>query len=353
MALIRHLLVPVLIGTLAGLTVVLVFFMSGSHKPATQPGYATAVEIASPAVVNIYSTKLGLPRICEQPRFREWCNRFDGRERNHMQSSLGSGVVVHSDGFIVTNNHVIEDADEILVMFADGRTSQAVLVGRDPQTDLAVIRVPLTGLTPIVLGSSDEVAVGDVVLAIGNPFGIGQTVSAGIISAKGRAGVSASPYDDFIQTDAAINPGNSGGALIDTEGRLIGINTMIFSRSGDSIGVGFAIPAQLTYTILEEIIETGRVTRGWLGVVLDNSPSNDDQPGLKIADVERGGPAARAGLNAHDIVLTINDQPALDPNVFSREVGQTEPGDQIQLRILRQGRQFEVRVVAGERQDRP
>jgi serine protease DegS len=212
-----------------------------------------------------------------------------------------------------------------------------------------VIRVPLHNLTPITLGSSDDVQVGDVALAIGNPFGIGQTVSAGIISAKGRAGISRSPYDDFIQTDAAINPGNSGGALIDTEGRLIGINTMIFTRSGDSAGVGFAIPAQLTYSILEEIIETGRVTRGWLGVVLASAPAAGRGVGLQITGVEPGGPASLAGLSPGDVVLAVNAQPAVNSSVVSLEIGQTEPGNEIELDVLRHGERIIVRAVAGIR----
>ena len=195
-----------------------------------------------------------------QRRFQEWCNRFAGEARLQMQNSLGSGVVVHPAGYILTNNHVIEGADEIQVGFADGSIATGTLIGSDPETDLAVIRVPREGLTAITLGASEQVAVGDVALAIGNPFGIGQAVSAGIISAKGRAGISASPYDDFLQTDAAINPGNSGGALLDADGNLIGINTLIFSRSGDSNGIGFAIPAQLAFEIFTEIIEKVRPT---------------------------------------------------------------------------------------------
>lgn len=269
-----------------------------------------------------------------------------------MQSSLGSGVVVGADGFILTNVHVIDGADEILVAFADGRSAAAMLVGRDPETDLAVVRVPFTDLNPIEFGSSDDVEVGDIVLAIGNPFGIGQTVSAGIISAKGRAGISRSPYDDFIQTDAAINPGNSGGALVDTDGRLIGINNMIFTRTGDSAGVGFAIPAQLTRSILTEIIETGRVTRGWLGVFLASRPASGNV-GLQITGIESGGPAAQAGLIPGDIVLSVNDQPALEAGLISREIGDTEPGDRIRLDIQRQGRRFSVDVVAGLRPELP
>lgn len=267
--LLRQWLTPMLVGLVTGGLVVGLWMATGDHQQgsAPRPGYANAVARATPAVVNIYSRIRALPPMClRDPRLQPWCDRLMGTDR----TSLGSGVIVHPDGYIVTTAHVIEGASEILVMLADGRTTEAQLVGKDSLTDLAVIRVPLTGLTPIALGSSGNAAVGDVALAIGNPFGIGQTVSAGIISAKGRAGVSRSPYDDFLQTDAAINPGNSGGALIDAEGRLIGINTMIISPSGDSTGVGFALPAELAYQILEEIIESGRVTRGWLGLTLDS-----------------------------------------------------------------------------------
>ena len=358
--LIRYLLVPAFIGAGVGLAIVLALTVTGTldrfsglFGQPDKPGYAAAVRKAGPAVVNIYSTKMTKPAICQQPRFREWCNRFAGVGRSQMQSSLGSGVVVHEDGYILTNLHVIDGSDDILVAFADGQTSGAILVGSDAETDLAVIRVPLADLTPITLGSSDSVEVGDVALAIGNPFGIGQTVSAGIISAKGRAGISRSPYDDFIQTDAAINPGNSGGALIDSEGRLIGINTMIFTRSGDSAGVGFAIPAQLTYSILEEIIETGRVTRGWLGAVLASTPASQQSEGLQITGVEPGGPAAQAGLRAGDIVLAVNKLPATDSNAISLEIGRTEPGREIELKVLRSGTQSMVAVIAGIRPARP
>jgi serine protease DegS len=351
--LMRYVLLPALIGGGVGLAIVAGFLaLEAPGSAAVKPGYATAVKRAAPSVVNIYSTKMSRPAICEQPRFREWCNRFAGIGGSRMQSSLGSGVVVGADGFILTNVHVIEGADEILVAFADGRSTAAMLVGRDPETDLAVVRVPFNDLNPIEFGSSDDVEVGDVVLAIGNPFGIGQTVSAGIISAKGRAGISRSPFDDFIQTDAAINPGNSGGALIDTDGRLVGINNMIFTRTGDSAGVGFAIPAQLTRSILTEIIETGRVTRGWLGVFLASGPTSGST-GLQITGIEPGGPAAQAGLIPGDIVLSVNDQPALEARLIGREIAETEPGDRIRLNVQRQGRRFSVVVVAGLRPESP
>ena len=344
--LLRYILLPALVGAAVGLAVML---LGERDAPVPKPGYAAAVKRAAPAVVNIYSSKLVTPPICQLPRFREWCNRFSGAGRNHMQSALGSGVVVREDGYILTNNHVIAGADEILVAFADGQATTASIVGSDPETDLAVIKVQAQGLPAIPMGSSDASEVGDLVLAIGNPFGIGQTVSSGIISAKGRAGVSRSPYDDFIQTDAAINPGNSGGALIDVDGRLIGINTMIFSRSGGSDGIGFAIPAQLAMSVLDEIVATGRVTRGWLGVELANAPAPGTGVGLEVTGVLRGGPADQAGLLPGDLLVAVAEQPAANSTIVSRLIAHTPPGDPLPLRVLRGNRQVDVTAVAGVR----
>ena len=342
----RNLLLPGLTGAAIGLIVVSgLWFFAPDDGPSARPGYAAAVARAAPSVVNIYSQARLVPPMCTDERLAPWCERLQGRTR----TSLGSGVIVHPDGYILTNAHVIEHADEILVLLADGRSASATLIGSDPGTDLAVVRVPFTGLSPIALGASDDVQVGDVALAIGNPFGIGQTVSAGIISAKGRAGVSRSPYDDLLQTDAAINPGNSGGALIDSDGRLIGINSLIVSGSGQSIGMGFAIPARLAYDVLEEIIETGRVVRGWIGITLDELPA--DPAGFRIVAVDGDGPADRSGLRPGDVITTINAMPARDPNLLSRVVGQTRPGEEIQLEILRGGRTFLLRVEAGARSD--
>ncbi|MDH3643217.1 MAG: trypsin-like peptidase domain-containing protein [Gammaproteobacteria bacterium] len=344
--LVRYVFIPALVGGAVGLAVMLFSQVDGG---TSKPGYAAAVKRASPGVVNIYSSKVVSPPICQLPRFREWCDRFSGNGRSHMQSSLGSGVIVRDDGYILTNNHVIAGADEILVAFSDGQATTATLVGSDPETDLAVIQVQATGLSPISMGSSDRVEVGDVALAIGNPFGIGQTVSAGIVSAKGRAGVSRNPYDDFIQTDAAINPGNSGGALIDADGKLIGINTLIFSRSGGSDGIGFAIPAQLAMAILTEIVETGRVTRGYLGVELANTPPPGAGVGLQVTRVEPDGPAHRAGIRVGDFILAIEEQPAVNSTAVSRQIAHTAPGSELDLDVLRGTRQLSFNAVAGER----
>jgi serine protease DegS len=344
---IRYVLLPALVGGIVGLVVMLA--TRAGPAPGAKPGYAEAVKVAAPAVVNIYSSKLLTPPICQLPRFQEWCNRFSGADQNHMQSSLGSGVIVREDGYILTNNHVIAGADEILVAFNNGQATTASVVGSDPETDLAVIKVEAIGLHPITLGASSQVEVGDVALAIGNPFGIGQTVSAGIISAKGRTGISASPYDDFIQTDAAINPGNSGGALIDAVGNLIGINTLIFSRSGGSEGIGFAIPAQLAMTVLGEIIETGRVTRGWLGVELASTPEPGMAVGLEVTRVLQRGPADEAGLRVGDRIVAINEQPAVSSSVVSQHIAHAAPGSVIELDILRGGDQLTVTARSGER----
>ncbi len=349
---IRHLLLAALIGSLLGLAA-LVWLDKPAwlHKPASTSGYADAVAAAEPSVVNIYSSKIVHTRlhpICELPRYRDLCDAANISNRS-LQNSLGSGVIVRDDGYILTNAHVIADADEILVAFYDGQTTSAQIIGTDPETDLALIRAGATGLKPIRVGSSDDARVGDIVLAIGNPFGIGQTVSMGIISAKGRYGLSASPYEDFLQTDAAINPGNSGGALIDTHGALLGINSLFYSRSGGSQGIGFAVPAKLALTVLEEIITEGRVIRGWLGIEVTGNPNTSRGVGLTIADVLPGSPAAIAGVQRGDLIIAINDQPATSARVVTRQIGVTEPGSDVKLNLIRDGEPTEVHAIAGVR----
>ncbi|TDJ22959.1 MAG: trypsin-like serine protease [Gammaproteobacteria bacterium] len=347
---VRYLILPALAGAVIGVVVVLV--SSFGSSPRTGAGYAEAVAAAAPAVVNIYSTRVIQQRlhpICTLPRYRDLCERFSGSNRR-IQNSLGSGVVVRADGYILTNAHIIDEASEILVDFNDGTTATAEVVGTDPETDLAVIRVEAKDLIPIQIGSSDTARVGDVVLAIGNPFGIGQTVSMGIISAKGRYGISRSPYDDFIQTDAAINPGNSGGALIDVRGQLIGLNSLIYSQTGGYQGIGFAIPAQLAMAVLEELISQGRVIRGWLGIeVRSSSRDAGTGMGLVVTRVLTGGPANAAGLIRGDIILSINDQPAVTTRVVMRQIALTEPGDPIRLNLIRNGEQLEVVAISGVR----
>jgi serine protease DegS len=339
---VRYLVLAAAVGGLIGLAVV-----AWTHRSSpANVGFADAVADAEPSVVNIYSTKVVRTRICDLPRYREICDALNV-SKHHLQSSLGSGVVVRSDGYILTNAHVIADADEILVAFFDGQTTSAEIIGTDPETDLAVIHANATGLKPIKVGSSDDARVGDVVLAIGNPFGIGQTVSMGIISAKGRYGLSRSPYEDFLQTDAAINPGNSGGALIDVQGRLLGINSLFYSQSGGSQGIGFAVPVKLALAILEEIVTEGRVIRGWLGIEILATASGSD--GLEISKVVADSPAAKAGVLAGDVIVAINDQPALSPRVVTRQISIAEPGSDMKLNLLRNDQPIEIHATAGVR----
>ncbi len=333
-----------------------------ADAPAVGPvSYAAAVEAAAPAVVNIYTTKIISRRshpFFDDPLFR----RFFGDPRlprERRQTSLGSGVIVSEEGFVLTNNHVIDGSDEILVALADGRTVRAEIVGTDPETDLAVLKIRLRDLPSITMGHSEQLRVGDVVLAIGNPFGVGQTVTQGIVSATGRSHLGISTFENFIQTDAAINPGNSGGALINAHGELIGINTAIYSRSGGSQGIGFAIPVSLVKNVMAQIIEHGEAIRGWLGVEIQSlTPDLAESFGLEgirgiiIAGVLRGGPADRAGLQAGDIITHINDQPLDDATTALNLIAQTPPGQTIALEVIRNGQRFTLKAAVGKRPGR-
>ncbi|GHB31104.1 Do family serine endopeptidase [Salinicola rhizosphaerae] len=320
--------------------------------------YAEAVNRAAPAVVNVYSSRVvdtSQHPLMSDPFFRQFYGK-NMPQRQRMLSSLGSGVVVSEDGYILTNNHVINDADQIQVALRDGREAIAKVVGTDPDSDLAVLKIDLDNLPVIKLSNSEDVAIGDVTLAIGNPFGVGQTVTMGIISATGRDHLGLSRYEDFIQTDAAINPGNSGGALVDANGSLIGINTAIFSRSGGSQGIGFAIPANLARTILDDIVIHGRVIRGWLGIDAQQmTPDLAASFGLKtlsgviIANVVHDGPGADAGLQPGDILLAINGKPILDPRETQVDIAEISPGTRLPLTILRGGEKREVTLTVGER----
>ncbi|HST00035.1 MAG TPA: trypsin-like peptidase domain-containing protein, partial [Usitatibacter sp.] len=286
-----------------------------TSAPQLRLSFSEAARKATPSVVNISATrqvKRSRNPILEDPAFQ----RFFGPVLPETQMSLGSGVIVSREGYILTNEHVVEGVSDIQVTLADGRLVTGRIVGSDPETDLAVVRVPASGLTPITFGSSEQAKVGDIVLAIGDPFSVGQTVTMGIISATGREiGGPANPYSTFIQTDAAINPGNSGGALVDAGGNLIGINTLIFSRSGGYQGIGFAIPVALAKRVMEQIIETGTVTRGWFGVdVADISPELAESLGLKgthgaiVGAIERGSPADRGGMKLGDVIVAVAGQ---------------------------------------------
>jgi len=320
--------------------------------------YARAVNHAAPAVVNVYSSRVvdtSQRPLMSDPFFRQFYGK-NMPQRQRMLSSLGSGVVVSEDGYILTNNHVISDADEIQVALRDGREAIARVIGTDPDSDLAVLKIDMDNLPVIKLSDSEDIAIGDVTLAIGNPFGVGQTVTMGIISATGRDHLGLSRYEDFIQTDAAINPGNSGGALVDANGSLIGINTAIFSRSGGSQGIGFAIPANLARSILDDIVTQGRVIRGWLGLDAQQmTPDLASSFGLKalsgviVANVAPGGPSDKAGLRPGDILLAIDGKPILDPRETQVDIAEISPGTQLPLTIMRGGKKRQITVNVGER----
>jgi serine protease DegS len=321
--------------------------------------YAHAVRQASPAVVNVYTTKTvnrKLPLLAFDPTFRRLFEEPDTTSDARVQNSLGSGVIVSPQGYVVTNYHVIEGADEIYVMLGDERSVTARVVGTDLETDLAVLELAARDLPAIVVGNSDGLEVGDVALAIGNPFGVGKTVTQGIISATGRSQVGISAIENFIQTDAAINPGNSGGALINARGELIGINTAIFSNSGGSLGIGFAIPAGLARDVMTQIIENGHVVRGWLGVQaqdvtdqLAESYGFEETQGVLVTEVMRGGPAEAAGLRPSDILTHMNDKELLSSKEAFRRIARHRPGDVVTISGIRRGTPFRQSVTIAER----
>ncbi|BCB62671.1 2-alkenal reductase [Halomonas sp. A020] len=321
--------------------------------------YSNAVNQAAPAVVNIYSSRIverDQHPLMSDPFFNQFFSGDDATTHQRMLSSLGSGVIVSNDGYVLTNHHVINGADQIQVALRDGRETLAEVIGTDPESDLAVLRIGLEDLPVIELADSEEVAVGDVALAIGNPFGVGQTVTMGIISATGRSHLGLNAYEDFIQTDAAINPGNSGGALVNPEGALVGINTAIFSRSGGSQGIGFAIPANLAHSILDELVTRGRVIRGWLGIEaqalsreLAASFGLRTPQGVIVAGVVSGGPAAQAGLQPGDVLLSIDGQVILDARATMSDIASIPPGTSLPLTIVRGGERMEMTVEVGER----
>jgi Do/DeqQ family serine protease len=333
-------------------------------NPAVMPvaSYADTVSKATPAVVTIHSQqRVRQPQqypFMDDPFFR----RFFG-ERGQQQApnqptreGLGSGVIVREDGYILTNHHVIDGADKISVDMNDKRSLEAQVVGSDPPSDLAVLKVNATGLPVLPLGDSDRTRVGDVVLAIGNPLGVGQTVTMGIISAKGRqTGLSNGSFEDFLQTDAPINRGNSGGALVSTNGELIGINSQILSPSGGSIGLGFAIPSNMARSVMDQLINSGKVRRGQLGIVVLPIPSEEASklgvtqgPGVVVYQVQGGSGADRAGLKQGDVITALNGQGVTDPNSFRNAIASTPPGTEITLTVKRDGGERQVRATLGE-----
>jgi serine protease DegS len=320
--------------------------------------YSPAVNAASPSVVNIYTKTL--VRSTQNPMlsdsfFRNIAPTQTPRQRT--EDSLGSGVIMSPEGHILTNNHVIAGADQIRVLLVDGRSTNAVVVGTDQATDLAVLKIELPDLQPIVPGDSNAIRVGDVVLAIGNPLGFGHSVTQGIVSALGRSGLQASTYEDYIQTDASIHLGNSGGALIDTKGRLLGINTLIYTTPGQSrttatgIGIGLAIPANLAVFVMDDLIEYGEVIRGWLGVRVEpvRQIQNDNTQGqaLVVTAVAQGSPAQKAGIALSDIITHIDSEPVIDGRLTMHQIAMLRPGDKVSVTVQRNQQSIDLQAIVG------
>ena len=326
--------------------------------------YAPAVKQAAPAVVNIQTTKTITERqhpLANDPIFQQFFGDSIGEPRKRMESSLGSGVIVSPQGYILTNHHVIKAADEILVALKDGRNAKANVIGTDPDTDLAVLKIELDNIPAITLSKTNELEVGNVVLAIGNPFGVGQTVTSGIISATGRNMLGINTFENFIQTDAAINPGNSGGALINSFGELIGINTAIYSQSGGSQGIGFAIPLSLAKNVLTQIIEFGHVKRGWLGIAIqDINPELAESFAMKkvygilVNGVAKTGPADKAGIKPGNVITHINDNEVANTQHLLNLVSQVNPGKTISIKGINQEGRFstEASVIQRPQQEK-
>jgi serine protease DegS len=360
---------PTAIGVIIALLAMLVFPQLRGQKPISAPSaaaspysYADAVSRAAPAVVNIYTAKKVLerdPRYYTNPYYRQLYNNSNTPLQERMQRNLGSGVIVDSSGLILTNNHVINGADKIQVLLNDGRYTSAELVGVDTENDLAVLKITLENLMPINLAQTNNMRVGDVVLAIGNPFGVGQSVSQGIVSALGRWGLGINASENFIQTDAAINPGNSGGALIDARGNLIGINTAILDESGAaSFGISFAVPADIAMNSLQQIAKYGEIQRVWLG--FSAAPINEKlakiygSQGLIVTGVEEGSPAESAGLRKEDVIIKFNDIslaesiiPESNIHAVQNLVRSLKPGAEINMKVMRDGKTLEIKATAG------
>ncbi len=360
MKLVRFFAGPVLAGIVVGLAVLWWYELgpgASGYNPLQRPAqtYSTAVNRAAPAVVNIYTTQVVTRE--SQDSDDELLNRFlEEPRRERLLSSLGSGVIVSDKGYLLTSNHVVQGADEILVALRDGRETVAQLVGSDPETDLALLKIPLDKLPVIRLGNGSSMDVGDVVLAIGNPLGVGQTVSMGIVSATGRSHLGIATFENFIQTDAAINRGNSGGALIDTRGNLIGINTAILSSDGSWQGIGFATPTSVAKAVMNDLIEHGRVIRGWLGVTVQDITPNlattfglEEVRGGLISEVVRTSPAHKGGLRAGDVMVGIDGEPVQDGYESMNIIAGTKPGTAMTLNVIRNREALDLEVVIGTR----
>lgn len=369
--------IAVVIGVLIGLVLALNWPTGAAPQPAAsgarpgpgdpvsfETGFAPVVQTVLPAVVTVTSTRIVRAEISDNPLFEDpFFRRFFGDDteglapQERRERGLGSGVVVSGDGLILTNNHLVESSSEVLVLFGENEEYRAKILGTDPQTDIAVLKVEKAkNLNPITMGDSSKVRIGEFVLAIGNPFGVGRTVTMGIISATGRGELGITGYEDFIQTDAAINPGNSGGALVDPDGRLVGINTAILSRSAGNVGIGFAVPVNMARNVMEQIVKQGKVVRGFLGVVIqDLTPAIrsafdlSQEQGALISGVEQGGPAGKAGLQRGDVVVSLNGQPVEDSRDLRFKIASQRPGSTARFQILRNGQRRDIDVVLGER----
>lgn len=358
---------PVTAGVIIALLALLLFpQLRGPQQavpPSPAPGmgvvsYADAVNRAAPAVVNIYTEKRVVQRyqnFYNNPFFRQLYNNSNVPQQERMEKTLGSGVIVDAGGLILTNNHVINGADRIAVLLYDGRVTAAELVGIDKANDLAVLRIKLDNITAINLGNSDNVRVGDVVLAIGNPFGVGQSVSQGIVSATGRWNLGINSAENFIQTDAAINPGNSGGALVDAYGNLIGINTAMLDETGASFGISFAVPIDKAMNSLRQIVEFGEVRRGWLGIsvtqLMPDAIKKSGSDGLLITGIDKDSPAEKAGLKVNDIITHIDNIPLASITTINTTINHAlaniQPNAEISFRIIRDGKSLEIKAIAG------
>ncbi len=325
--------------------------------------YALAVSAAAPAVVNIYTSKTVSPQphpLMKQPFFKRFFERTP-IPQERIQNSLGSGVIISKEGLVITNNHVITGAEEILIALQDGRTTNAVVIGRDSETDLALLKIELENMPTIHFAQNQDMRVGDVALAIGNPFGVGQSVSMGIVSATGRNQLGISTYEDFIQTDAAVNPGNSGGALVNALGQLVGINTAIYSKSGGNQGISFAIPLKHALKVVDDLLTYGQVVRGWLGLETQElTPPLKEAIGLPeqltgqvVVGVARNGPAAKAGLRYGDIVTHYNGMQAAEGPTTMRQIADLMPGDKVSLGVIRDGQFMEFSAILGQRLVKP
>jgi Do/DeqQ family serine protease len=329
------------------------------QAPAGTPGavavgsLSPAAKQASPAVVSISTTRAAGPN----PHAKDpWFKFFYGDQEEVPQGGMGSGVIVSPEGYVLTNNHVVEGADQIEIVLHDGRRTQAQVIGTDPDTDLAVLKIKLDRLPVIVWGNSDELQVGDRLLAIGNPFGVGQTVTSGIVSALGRNRLGINTFENFIQTDAAINPGNSGGALVDVNGNLIGINTAIYSRSGGNMGIGFAIPVSTARQVLEGIVRDGQVVRGWVGIEpMELTPELAETFGLKqtegviVTGVLQNGPAANAGLRPGDLLWKVSGQPVKNVGDLLTQIASLTPGKSAKLEVVRRNQNLILDVTPSQR----